>query len=110
MSASEGKVRWIERLLFELAAELRFVPVEGSARTLHVRALELKREVRAWHEAPPESAKVDTVLSEIEELTERARRERRPRRPERAAWGAARFRGVASTFASTEPSARRASR
>ncbi len=44
--AHEHALRSIERDLYELALELRRVPVDERSRKVHVRALELKRELR----------------------------------------------------------------
>lgn len=43
--AHEHALRGIERDLYELALELRRVPVDEGSRKVHVRALELKREL-----------------------------------------------------------------
>jgi hypothetical protein len=61
-----------EELLFTLAAELRFVPIEERTMRLHLRALELKREVRAWqaaaHEREPTKEEIGAVMDEIRRL------------------------------------------
>ena len=43
-----------EMLLFELATELRRLPVEERTRALHVRALELKHSLGRWPEDQPD--------------------------------------------------------
>lgn len=61
-----------ERLLFELASELRFVPVDEGNRGLHVRALELKAALSRWIGAPPPPEERRAVCDEIASLRARA--------------------------------------
>jgi hypothetical protein len=77
MSEVRAKARAAEGLLFDLAAELRFVPIQGEATRTHLRALELKRELRSWEEKPPDDgARIDAVLEELRRLSVEARRYR----------------------------------
>jgi hypothetical protein len=70
------RIRIAEQLLFDLAAELRFVPVEERSRSLHLRALELKRTVREWTERARMASldEIEAVIGEIHELTSQARK------------------------------------
>lgn len=84
MSSTLAKVRDAEQLLFDLACQLRGVPVAPGTARIHVRALELKREIQAWQTAPPDEAATDAVLAELRKLTdgaERLHRRVRHRRP-----------------------------
>lgn len=76
MTDTSTKIRAAEaeQLLFELARELRFVPIEPRTTKAHLRALELKREVRAWCERPPDDDTIAAVLDEIRRLSEEAMR------------------------------------
>lgn len=76
---------WIdhaERSLFALASELRRVPLDASTKGLHLRALELKREIARWRGRPPDPREPNAVLEEIERLAEETRR--RPTRMARS--------------------------
>ena len=89
MVSIEARIDCAERLLFELAAELRFVPVEERTRRLHLRALELKREVRSWRTQPPELAACDALCDEVQSLADEARRvqaERHSSLPRASVW------------------------
>jgi hypothetical protein len=77
MSGANARARVAERRLFELARELRSVPVDGRATRTHLRALELKREVKSWESAVPDEARVDAVLEEVRRLSAEARLFRR---------------------------------
>lgn len=77
---------WIEhaeQLLHVLAYELLRVPY--SEARLHVRALELKREIDSWRHSTPPSTRVSMVLDEIEELTRTAVRARKQEGERRSA-------------------------
>lgn len=70
----EAWVDYAERCLHGLAHDLRRVPFLPSTRALHVRALELKRDVARWRRTVPD---VDTrvrTLDEIEQLAAEAPR------------------------------------
>ncbi len=54
-----------EQLLYQLASQLRSMPFD---RGVHLRALQLKREVRAWETAAPTAERVDAVLDEIRSM------------------------------------------
>ncbi|HEY8077325.1 MAG TPA: hypothetical protein VIF62_24535 [Labilithrix sp.] len=54
-----------EELLYRLALQLRSMPFD---RGMHLRALQLKREVRAWETTPPDASRVDAVLDEIRSM------------------------------------------
>lgn len=77
----DGWIDHAERALHVLARDLRAVPVNAATRRLHLRALELKREVARWHDVEPDVPTRCAVLDEIEELSREAlaarRRERR---------------------------------
>jgi hypothetical protein len=66
-----------ESLLAELAADLRRVPVDGPMRTLHLRALSLKRAVMRWSEEHPEESVRRAVLDEVVAMQVEARDWRR---------------------------------
>ncbi len=66
----------VQRALFELAADLRSVPVNERTKRLHLRALELKRMLSTWEEHPPDDHEADAVLEEVQELAVEARRYR----------------------------------
>lgn len=57
-----------EGLLFALASELRYVPVEERTRELHVRALELKRDVAEWLRRRPDASVRQALCREVQEL------------------------------------------
>jgi hypothetical protein len=69
--------RLADELLHELAAELRSIPVDPRTLSAHLRALELKRDLRAWEERPPDAEAVEATLGEIEHLLRDARRWKR---------------------------------
>jgi hypothetical protein len=62
-----------ENQLFALAMELRRVPVQSRTRELHLRALELKRDVARWRASRPGESERERVFAEIEALTREAR-------------------------------------
>lgn len=62
-----------EALLFELAAELQVLPFEDGTRTLHLRALELKRVLSAWRDEPPNVADQQGMRNEILRLLQETR-------------------------------------
>ena len=62
-----------ETLLAELAGALMRVPVDEQTRTLHLRALSLKRDVMQWHEKRPEEPVRRSVVEEILSMHEAAR-------------------------------------
>ena len=68
-----------ERLVAELASELRFVPIDGRGLKAHLRALELKREIKSWCEhTPPET--IAAVIGETRRLLEETQALRRSMR------------------------------
>lgn len=74
MPDTPTKIRAAEQLLYELARDLRFVPIEPRTMRVHLRALELKREVRAWGSAPPDEGAMTAVIDEARQLSDEARR------------------------------------
>jgi hypothetical protein len=62
-----------ERLLYELASELRFVAVEERTRQLHIRALEIKGAVTRWSRERPEARVREAMCDEIVALQARTR-------------------------------------
>ena len=54
-----------EAILFGLAALLRSVPLSRSASRLHIRALELKRDVSRWSEVPASSALRQATIDDL---------------------------------------------
>jgi hypothetical protein len=62
-----------EALLMDLAADLRQVPVEEATRTLHTRALQLKRSVAVWSAGFPDEATRQSTCDEILALQQEAR-------------------------------------
>lgn len=64
----ERIVEHAERQLFALAAQLRRVPASGPTRSLHLRALALKREIGQWRARPPDAEDRHRVFAELEEL------------------------------------------
>jgi hypothetical protein len=77
MSAFTSDQHRAESLLAELATDLRWVPVDGRTRTLHLRALSLKREVMRWSEELPEESIRHSLLDEVVEMQAEARDWRR---------------------------------
>lgn len=67
MMSLERDVHSAEALLHALATELRNVPVDERTQALHVRALQLKREVTQWGEAIAAEVR-DQVLEELHAL------------------------------------------
>ena len=81
ITSSDSIEAWIdhaERCLHVLAHDLRRIPFVESTRRLHVRALELKREVALWSVDAPDVTTRSTTLDEIETLSGEARRWRAP--------------------------------
>lgn len=72
-----------ERSLYSLANDLRRVTLEKRTKRLHLRALELKREVATWRDRPPDPASCSATLEEIEELAREAQFHRKLQREER---------------------------
>ncbi|MCL2449555.1 MAG: hypothetical protein FWD17_11455 [Polyangiaceae bacterium] len=60
-----------ERLLYELASDLRFVAVEEATRDLHIRALEIKGAVAHWAELRPDDRTREETCDEIVALQAR---------------------------------------
>ncbi len=85
MTEQASKTRLAEQLLFELAAALRSVPFDARGSHAHLRALELKREVRTWEAHAPDPARVDAVLDEIRRLAAAVRADRESAPPPSAA-------------------------
>lgn len=83
MSSTLAKIRAAEQVLFDLACELRFVPVAPGTAHVHVGALELKRKVHAWQTAPPDEAAIDAILAELRKLAAEAQELRHHVRPGR---------------------------
>lgn len=106
-SRAAATIHAAERLVAELAAELRFVPIDGAGLRAHLRALELKREIRSWCEhTPPE--KIAAVTNETRELLEEVRTIRRSltrssRRTTEGPGHCAARRSMARTFVSARP-------
>jgi hypothetical protein len=75
----EETIARAEELLFALAIELRAVPVHERTRAVHLRALELKRDVASWRASPPIEDDRTRVFREIETLTREAQAARRSR-------------------------------
>jgi hypothetical protein len=61
-----------ERGLYVLATELRRIPLDAVTRRLHLRALELKRNVARWREHPPSRETAASTLEEVEALAREA--------------------------------------
>ncbi len=61
-----------ERLLAELAIELRRVPVDEHTRTLHLRALALKRAVMRWPDDQPDESVRHAVVDEVRVMQKEA--------------------------------------
>ena len=72
-SALDSDQERAERLLYELASDLRFVAVGERTRALHVRALELKGAVRRWRAECPDARARDATCDEIVALQKHAR-------------------------------------
>jgi hypothetical protein len=71
-----GHKRRAEGLLYELAGELKFLPLEERTRDLHLRALSLKRTIGQWSDderEAPDGAERESVCAEIVSMQERAR-------------------------------------
>jgi hypothetical protein len=62
-----------ERLLFELASDLRFLPLGDGTRQLHIRALEIKGAVGRWMLDPPGAIAREATCNEIVELQSQTR-------------------------------------
>lgn len=71
-SRAAATIRTAERLVADLASELRFVPIDGRGLQVHLRALELKREIRSWCEHTPRE-KMAALIRETRGLLEDAR-------------------------------------
>ena len=63
----ERDTRNAQALLHTLALELRHVPVDGQTQAIHVRALQLKRDVTHWQESLAAEAR-ERVLEELSDL------------------------------------------
>jgi hypothetical protein len=64
------EIQRAEAILHDLAAELRLVPLEEHTSHLHIRALELKREVARWAQTcPPRESRVAAIDELVELLT-----------------------------------------
>ena len=61
-----------ERLLTELAIELRRVPVDEHTRALHLRALALKRSVMRWPDDQPDESARHAVVDEVRVMQKEA--------------------------------------
>jgi hypothetical protein len=62
-----------QRILHDVALELRFGRLTGQVASLHLRALALKREVALWGESAPEKAERQSMIEELFALHERVR-------------------------------------
>jgi hypothetical protein len=71
----ERIVEHAERQLYALASQLRNVPASGPTRELHLRALQLKRELARWRTQLPDPAVREAVFSELEELIRLTRKQ-----------------------------------
>jgi hypothetical protein len=69
----EAQKHRADRLLYELAKDLRHLRVEQSTQALHVRALELKAHVSRWLEERPDARECEAVAEEILALHAEAR-------------------------------------
>jgi hypothetical protein len=67
-------------MLHALATDLVHVPVDSTTRELHIRALELRRDLGLWNESSPGPQVRQSALRELEELGVHAAsaREERP--------------------------------
>jgi hypothetical protein len=70
----DNDARCAEELLHELALDLRHVPVDGQTQALHVRALQIKRDVIRWADQSLAAEERTRVLDELSELRAVARR------------------------------------
>jgi len=61
-----------ERLLSELAIQLRGVPLDGRTSPLHLRALALKRTVMRWSDDQPDESLRHAVVDEVRVMQEEA--------------------------------------
>jgi len=77
MSELEATKRIVEQRLYDLASELRFVPVRENTRPLHLRALALKRALREWSAVPPPPDALAAMHAELRALLDAARSARR---------------------------------
>jgi hypothetical protein len=75
-SAEARGIRETERLLYEVASELRHVPIVPESRSIHLRALALKRAVRDLEQAPSQE-RIDELEAECYALFREARALRR---------------------------------
>jgi hypothetical protein len=77
MSSAEAELETekghAEALLMELAADLRYVPVEEATRVLHTRALQLKGAVAVWSVNAPDESTRQSTCQEILALQHEAR-------------------------------------
>jgi hypothetical protein len=69
-----------QTLLHDIAAELRFLGLEGHAAPLHVRALDLKRDVTRWAETAPTATQRQSTIDDLLALHERVKAVRRAQR------------------------------
>jgi hypothetical protein len=69
-----------QTLLHDIAVELRFLGLEGHAAPLHVRALDLKRDVTLWTETSPTEMQRQSTIDELLALHERVKAVRRGQR------------------------------
>jgi len=68
MNDLEAKIICAEQLLFRIAAALRRVPFEEGTKALHLRALQLKTELRELRNRPEDAAACDAVLEKLNAL------------------------------------------
>ncbi len=61
-------VRQAETLLYDLAVMLRQVPLREHTRELHLRALQLKRDVGQWVVHPPARSVRQAAIEQLMEL------------------------------------------
>ncbi len=69
-----------QTLLHDIAVELRFLGFEGVATPLHLRALELKRQVTLWTETAPTEMQRQATIDDLLALHERVKAVRRGQR------------------------------
>jgi hypothetical protein len=81
MSTCADRRLQAETLLHEVATELRGLPFEESTRSLHLRALALKRAIAGWADREPEDGELVAVCEEIGSLEREARRRARGGEP-----------------------------
>lgn len=67
-------LRRAEELLFDIAADLRRVPVHAGTRDFHLRALAAKRNVSLWANSPPPDDERRRTLEELVAIQEDVRR------------------------------------